>query len=64
MSGLSDIDLIPKVLSVDKKVRISGIEKRRERESQQNSDNRPKARSTADRREKDSGKRDSINITV
>ena len=64
MAGPFDVDLIPKILSVDRKVRLSGIDKRREHGNNAGKGNRSQ-RSTADESsEKDAEKQGTIDITV
>ncbi len=64
MAGLFDVDLISKIVSVDRKVRLSGIDKRRERENESSRGDRQR-RSTAPETEKeDAEKQGTIDITV
>ena len=64
MAGLFDVDLIPRILSMDRKVRLSEIDKRRERDGENGREERSK-RSTAPGAEKeDSEKEGTIDITV
>lgn len=64
MAELFDVDLIPKILSVDRKVRLSGIGKRRERGSENDKGNRSKRLAAPESDEKDSEKQGTIDITV
>ncbi len=64
MAGLSDVDLIPKVLSVDKKVRLSGIDRRREQQREQNRGSRPRKNTTDETAITEKGKQGTIDITV
>jgi hypothetical protein len=64
MAGLFDVDLIPKILSPDRKVRLSGIDKRRERGGENGRENRSKRLAQSESDEKDSEKQGTIDITV
>ncbi len=64
MAGLFDVDLIPKILSVDRKVRLSGIDKRRERGGENGRENRSKRLAPSESNEEDSEKQGTIDITV
>jgi len=64
MAGLFDVDLIPKILSVDRKVRLSGIDKRRERGGQDSKEDRPKRLTPSESDEKSLEKQGAIDITV
>ncbi|MGD0234016.1 MAG: hypothetical protein ABSC55_05700 [Syntrophorhabdales bacterium] len=64
MAGLSDVDLIPKIPSVDRKVRLSGIDKRRERGRENGRGDRSKRLSAPETEKDDSEKQGTIDITV
>ena len=64
MAGLFEFDLIPKILSVDKKVRLSGIDRRREKGGENRRDDHSRRSGTTDSNEKDSEKQGTIDITV
>jgi len=64
MAGLFDVDLIPKILSVDKKVRLLGIDKRRERGNEKGRKDRLKRLASSESNEKDSENQGTIDITV
>ena len=64
MAGLFDVDLIPKILSVDKKVRLSGVDKRRERGNGAGREDRSKRLAPLESNESDSEKQGKIDITV
>ena len=64
MAGLFDVDLIPRILSVDRKVRLSGIDKRREQDGENGREHRSK-RSAGPEAEKDNPENQgTIDITV
>ena len=64
MPGLFDVDLIRQIPQVDKKVRLVGLYKRRERERQKGREERRKELETADGREDRAGESRTIDITV
>ncbi len=64
MAGLFDVDLIPKILSVDKKVRLSGIGKRHGRGGDNGKEERGKRLAAQESDERDTEKRGTIDITV
>ena len=64
MAGLFEFDLIPRILSVDKKVRLSGIDRRRENGSEGRREDRSRRSTADDSKEKDSEKQGTIDITV
>ena len=64
MAGLFDVDLIPKILSVDKKVRLSGVDKRRQRGKDAGREDRSKRLAPSEPNEADSEKQGPIDITV
>ena len=64
MAGLFDVDLIPKILSVDKKVRLSGLDKRRERGNGGGREDRSKRLAPSESDDADSEKQGTIDITV
>jgi len=65
MAGLFDVDLIPKILSVDKKVPLSsGIDKRRERRRQHGREDRSKRFVARESGGEDSEKEGTVDITV
>lgn len=55
MAGLFDVDLIKQIPQVDKKVRLVGLYKRRERERQRAREERTKDAGTGDARQESSG---------
>jgi hypothetical protein len=63
MAELFDIDLIPRVLSLDRKVRLSSLQKHRERNEKER-DNRPKRFGSTEATEDDTEKQGTIDITV
>jgi hypothetical protein len=64
MAGLFDVDLIPKILSPDRKVRLSGIDKRRERDRENSQEERSRRFTTPETEKEDSEKQGTIDITV
>ena len=64
MAGLFDVDLIPKILSVDKKVRLSGLDKRHERRNGAGREDRSKRPASSESDDADSEKQGTIDITV
>jgi hypothetical protein len=64
MAGLFEFDLIPKIISVDKKVRLSGMDRRREKSREEKRDDHSRRSAANDSNEKDSEKRTNIDITV
>ena len=64
MAGLFDVDLIPKILSPDRKVRLSAIDKRRGRGGENDRQDRSKRLAAPESDEKDSEKQGTIDITV
>jgi len=65
MAGLFDVDLIPKILSVDKKVPLSsGVDKRRERRRENSREERSKRFAARESGEEDSGRDGTVDITV
>ncbi len=64
MAGLFDVDLIPRILSVDKKIRLSSIDKRREKQSRDGKGSSTRRTETVSSDEKDREEQGTINITV
>jgi hypothetical protein len=64
MAGLFDVDLIPKILSMDRKVRLSGIDRRQERDGEKGREDRPKRFTAQEVEKEDSEKQGTIDITV
>jgi hypothetical protein len=64
MAGLFDVDLIPKILSMDRKVRLSGIDRRRERDGEKRREDRSKRFTVQEVEKEDSEKQGTIDITV
>lgn len=64
MAELFDVDLIPRILSVDRKVRMAGIEKRRERNAEKDREYPSKHRGSRDQSQDESEKQGTIDITV
>jgi hypothetical protein len=64
MAGFFDVDLIRQIPQVDKKVRLVGLYKRREREKQKSREERPKDAGTADARQDSAADSRTIDITV
>jgi hypothetical protein len=64
MAGLFDIELIPRILSLDRKVRLSGIEKRRERGGENDRQDRSRHLAAAETEKEDPEKQGTIDITV
>ncbi len=64
MTGLFDVDLIPRILSVDKKVRLSGIDKRREKDGRNSKGNRLSRSEREDAEDQNLEKEGTINVTV
>ena len=64
MAGAFDVDLVPKILSVDRKVRLSGIDKRREQGNSAGRGTRAKKTAADEPGEKDTEKQGTIDITV
>ena len=64
MAGLFDVDLIPRILSLDRKVRLSGIDKRRERDGENGREERSKRSTVPGNGKEDSEKEGTIDITV
>ena len=64
MAGTFDIDLIPRVLSVDRKVGLSGIEKRREQRDDARKKNHSRKAAGDEADEKGEEKHGAIDITV
>ena len=64
MAELFDIDLIPRIPSLDRKVRLAGIEKRRERNAERDQEYRSKQGGSRDSAQDESEKQGTIDITV
>ena len=64
MAGLFDVDLIPKVLSMDRKVRLSGIDRRRERDGDKGREDRSRRFAAPEAEKEDAEKQGTIDITV
>ncbi len=64
MAELFDVDLIPRILSVDRKVRMAGIEKRRERNGEKDREYRSRQEGSRDQDKDESEKQGKIDITV
>jgi hypothetical protein len=64
MAGLFDVDLIRQIPQVDKKVRLAGLYKRREREKQKGREERAKDTATGDTRQETAGESRTIDITI
>jgi len=64
MAGLFDVDLIPKILSMDRKVRLSGIDRRRERDGEKGREDRSKRFIAQEAEKEDSEKQGTIDITL
>ena len=64
MAGLFDVDLIPRILSMDRKVRLSEIDKRRERDGENGREERSKPSTAPGAEKEDSEKEGTIDITV
>jgi hypothetical protein len=64
MAELFDIDLIPRIPSLDRKVRLAGIEKRRERNAERDREYRSKQGGSRDSAQDESEKQGTIDITV
>jgi hypothetical protein len=63
MAESFDIDLIPKILSLDRKVRLSGMQKHRERNERER-DSRSKRFGSTESTEDETEKHGTIDITV
>jgi hypothetical protein len=63
MAESFDIDLIPRILSLDRKVRLSGMQKHRERNEKER-DKRSKHFGPTESSEDDAEKHGTIDITV
>ncbi len=64
MAELLEVDLIPKIISVDRKVRLSGIDRRRERENDNSRSHRSRRNAIDDPDGEHSEKQGTIDITV
>ena len=64
VAGLFDIDLIPKIQSLDRKVRLSGIDKRREKAAEHGRKDRSKRLTSPQPGEENSERQGTIDITV
>jgi hypothetical protein len=64
MAGLFDVDLIPKILSMNRKVRLSGIDRRCERDGEKGREDRSKRFTAQEAEKEDSEKQGTIDITV
>lgn len=64
MAEMFDIDLIPRIPSVDRKVRLAGIEKRRERNAERDREYRSRQSGSRDQPQDESEKQGTIDITV
>jgi hypothetical protein len=63
MAESFDIDLIPRILSLDRKVRLSGMQKHRERNERER-DSRSKRFGSTESTEDETEKHGTIDITV
>jgi hypothetical protein len=64
MAGLFDVELIPRIPSMDRKVRLSGIDRRRERDGENGREERLKRLTAPEAEKEDSEKQGTIDITV
>ena len=64
MSGLFDVDLISRILSVDRKLRLLGTDKRRERDREHAREDRVRGFPVRESGEEESEGRGAVDITV
>ena len=64
MAEMFDVDLIPRILSVDRKVRLAGIEKRRERNAERDREYRSRRSDSREQPQDELEKQGTIDITV
>jgi hypothetical protein len=64
MAELFDIDLIPRILSLDRKVRLSGMQKHPKKKDERERDSRSRRFGSTESAEDDTEKHGTVDITV